>query len=312
LVVVAYHDYACAAHASLEAIVRDFVDRYACGPLARGVLACAGCVIDGIVINDNLPWRVNIGHLRRSLQLDDLALINDFEAVAHGIHYLDPDATMRLPRTPVVAPQGIQVVVGPGTGLGSAVLLPDAPGSGVLGTEAGQMALAPHDALEDKVLSVLARKGGYVSYEQVLSGPGLVTLYRTLCTLQGANASLDSPAAVTRAARTHGDPLAYRTVQIFCAMLGGFVGDLAMACGASGGVWLAGGILPRIRQLLARSSFVERFHDKGSMRTYLERISVRLMEHGQLGVIGAASWYLDHVGRIGNVIETSGGGRPVT
>lgn len=308
---VAYHDYACAEYASLEAIVRDFLDRHACGPVVRGVLACAGYAIDGVVVNDNLPWKVDVDRLRRVLQLDDLALINDFEAVAHATRYLDPSATTLLPPTPAVAPQGVQVVVGPGTGLGSAIVLPDASGPAVLATEAGQMALAPHDALEDRILSLLARKGEHVSYEHVLSGPGLVTLYRSLCMLDGAPARLDSPAAVTRAALTRDDALAGRTLQVFCAMLGGFVGDLAMACGASGGVWLAGGILPRIREFLLRSDFVERFRDKGRMRAFLERIPVRLMEHGQLGVIGAAGWYLGQESRSGPATQPNGSGRPM-
>ncbi|HET7664021.1 MAG TPA: glucokinase [Rhodanobacteraceae bacterium] len=298
--VLAYHKYICAEHASLEAIVRDFLDHHASEPVTRGALACAGYEIDGVVINDNLPWKVSIEGLRQSLQLDDLALINDFEAVAYATQYLDPTSAMLLSHTDQAARKGPQVVVGPGTGLGSAVLLSGDPQPTVLATEAGQIALAPGNALEMDILRVLASTNEHVSCEHALSGPGLTNLYRALCTLEGATPAQDSPEAITHAANAGDDPLARKALEVFCAMLGSFAGDLAMLYGASGGVWLAGGILPKIRDFLACSTFVERFLDKGRMRAFLERVPVRLMEHGQLGVIGAAGWYLDHEGSISN------------
>lgn len=311
--VLAYHKYICAEHESLEAVVQDFLGRHAHEPVTRGALACAGYVIDDVVINDNLPWRVAINELRQVLQLDDLALINDFEAVAYATQYLDPASALTLSRATAATREGPQVVVGPGTGLGSAVLLPGDPRPTVLATEAGQIALAPGSTMEADILRVLARAGEHVSYEHALSGPGLLNLYQALCTLENATPNLDSPEAVTRAAiDAPVDLLARRTLEVFCAMLGSFAGDLAMLYGASGGVWLAGGILPKIRDFLARSAFFERFLDKGRMRAFLERVPVRLMEHGQLGVIGAAGWYLDHPGRTSKAPEQSGDDRPAT
>lgn len=297
--VLAYHKYTCTEHASLEAIVRDFLLHHAQAPVNCCALACAGYVIDGVVINDNLPWKVSIDHLRRSLQLDDLALINDFEAVAYATRYLDPASATLLTHALDQSADGAQVVVGPGTGLGSAAILPTRQGSMVLPTEAGQISLAPGTPLEADILRVLASTGEHVSCEHTLSGPGLINLYNALCTLDGTAPALDTPEAVTAAALAGNDARAQHTLDVFCAMLGGFAGDLAMLYGASGGVWLAGGILPKIRKFLQRSTFVERFLDKGRMRAFLERVPVRLMEHGQLGVLGAAGWYLDHNGQTG-------------
>lgn len=294
--VLAYHKYTCADYTDLEAIVRDFLEHHAQGPVKRGALACAGYVIDGVVINDNLPWKVSIDALRRDLDLSDLVLINDFEAVAYATQYLDPTSAMPLTHPAHATPAGAQVVVGPGTGLGSAVLLPGQNHPTVLATEAGQIALAPGNALEADILRVLAQTGEHVSCENALSGPGLINLYRALCTLHGVTPNLDSPEAVTTTALAGDDAHARQTLEVFCAMLGSFAGDLTMLYGASGGVWLAGGILPQIRDFLLRSTFVERFLDKGRMRAFLERVPVRLMEHGQLGVIGAAGWYMDHGG----------------
>ncbi len=297
--VLAYHKYVCAEHPSLEAIIHDFLEHHAQTRATHCALACAGYVIDGVVINDNLPWKVSSDALRRVLQLDDLALINDFEAVAYATQYLDPASAMPLTQGTGPAPSGAQVVVGPGTGLGSAALLPTPQGSMVMPTEAGQIALAPGTPLEADILRVLATAGRHVSCEHALSGPGLINLYRALCTLDRATPALATPEAVTSAALTGEDARARRTLEVFCGLLGSFAGDLAMLYGAAGGVWLAGGILPKFRTFLQRSTFVERFLDKGRMRAFLERVPVRLMEHGQLGVIGAAGWYLDHTGRTG-------------
>lgn len=304
--VLAYHKYTCVEHASLEAIIRDFLEHHVQAPAHCCALACAGYVIDGVVINDNLPWKVSIDSLRRTLQLDDLALINDFEAVAYATQYLDPASATLLTRRPDPVPEGAQVVVGPGTGLGSAVLLPSPQGPMVLPTEAGQIALAAGTPLEADILRVLADSGEHISCEHALSGPGLFNIYRALCTLDAVAPGLDSPEAVTAAALAGDDARARRTLEVFCAMLGSFAGDMAMLYGASGGVWLAGGILPKFRKFLQRSAFVERFLEKGRMRAFLERVPVRLMDHGQLGVIGAAGWYLDHNGRTGKRIGPDG------
>ncbi|HEX7342360.1 MAG TPA: glucokinase [Rhodanobacteraceae bacterium] len=308
--VLAYQKYTCADHPDLESIVHDFLEHHAQGPVRYGALACAGYVIDGVVINDNLPWKVAVDALRHRLDLSELVLINDFEAVAYATQYLDPGAATPLTRPADVSPKGPEVVVGPGTGLGSAVLLPGDAQPTVLATEAGQIALAPGNMLEADILRVLAEAGEHVSYEHALSGPGLINLYNALCTLEGATPALASPEAITAAALADNDAMARRTLDVFCGMLGGFAGDLAMLYGASGGVWLAGGILPQIRDFLVRSSFVERFLDKGRMRAFLERVPVRLMEHGQLGVIGAAGWYLDHGSPEKQRTEQGGGTGP--
>jgi glucokinase len=183
--------------------------------------------------------------------------------------------------------------MGPGTGLGSAVLLPGRPHATVLATEAGQIALAPGNEREIEILRLFARERAYVPFEHALSGPGLLNLYRAVCSLRCAPVALAQPAAVTAAALARSDAAAVETLEVFCGLLGSFVGDLVLLYGARGGVFLAGGILPQIRELLLHSRFAERFFNKGVMRAYLEQIPVRLMEHGQLGVIGAAGLYLD-------------------
>ncbi|HET6431562.1 glucokinase [Dyella sp.] len=290
----AYQRYACAEWPSLTAVLEDFVAHVApAAPIEQCAVASAGYVLGDAIVNDNLPWPVSIREIRERLGLAQLAVINDFEAVAYATQFLTGADTLGVIDNAAPAAAGPVLVMGPGTGLGSAVLLPGAHGPSVLATEAGQIALAPGNEREIAILRVLARERSHVSFEHALSGPGLINLYRALCELNGRVPALSLPAEVTRSALDRSDPAAVEALDVFCGLLGSFVGDLVLLYGARGGVFLAGGILPQIRELLLKSTFAERFFNKGVMRAYLQQVPVRLMEHGQHGVIGAAGLYLD-------------------
>lgn len=290
--VLAYRKFTCADFMGLPELLSAFVERDATLQARRCVIACAGQAIGDTVINDNLAWRVSLSRLREALAFDDVALLNDFEALAYALDDVKSTDSLLL-CGPEAHGDGPALVVGPGTGLGAAVRLATHGGAQVLATEAGQMDFAPCTARERAVLAKLAPDDGYVPYERILSGPGLLTLYLTLCSLRGQSPRLATPEAITAAARADSDADAVETVDIFCAVLGSFVGSLALAFMANGGVYLAGGVLPEMRQLLQRSRFVNRFLDKGGMREFLLRVPVRLIEHGRHGVLGAAHWYID-------------------
>jgi glucokinase len=292
--VLEYRRYACAEWPSLTAVLKDFVAQLSSGThVEHCAVASAGYVLGDAIVNDNLPWPVSIRDIRESLGINRLAVINDFEAVAYATQFMTQGDTVPVIETSAPQVEGPVLVMGPGTGLGSAVLFPGKPHATVLPTEAGQVALAPGNELEIEILRLLARDRAHVSFEHALSGPGLINLYRAICTLRGATPSLQLPADVTRSALERSDAAAVEALNVFCGLLGSFVGDLVLLYGARGGVYLAGGILPQIRDLLLTSTFAERFFNKGVMRPFLQQVSVRLMEHGQLGVIGAAGLYLD-------------------
>jgi glucokinase len=184
--------------------------------------------------------------------------------------------------------------VGPGTGLGAAVRIPTADGSVVLATEAGHAAFAPASDCEIEILRILRRKDSHIETERLLSGPGLFNIYTALCELRGVDAKLSEPAAITQTALDGSDTTAREALDVFCGLLGSVIGDFVLMYGPRGGVYLAGGILPRIKDYLIKSDFYARFLDKGAMRPVLERVPVMLVEYGQLGVLGAAGWYLAH------------------
>lgn len=289
--ILSYRKYRCADYSSLDAILADFASHNT--QVQDCVIATAGyAMADGTVISANLPWPLSAEKIRTQLGFRNVHLVNDFEAVAHAAAHIDDSQVLQL-TGPSHAGRGPMLVIGPGTGLGAAVWIPLDQGSVVLATEAGQASLAATTALEIAVLQQMLRTRPHVSIEQALSGPGLLNLYNALCAIRQAAPVHLTPDAISSAACDGSDPLAVETLQLFCGILGSTIGDMALLYGVQGGVYLAGGILPKISQFLLGSCFVERFLNKGPMGKALQSIPVKLVEHGQLGVIGAASWYLE-------------------
>ena len=292
-VVAAYRKYRCAEYPTLTAIFEDFLGGQDRAGITRGAIACAGYVLDDAVINANLPWPISLKQIRADLGLADLRVVNDFTAIAFATaHVTERDVTpVAVAAEPIAGPV---LVVGPGTGLGAAVRIPGARSSVILSTEAGQAALTASTATEIDVLSMLLAERAHVPTEHILSGPGLVNLHAALGRLRDVKVQERSPREIAETAMAGTDTLAREALQTFCGWLGSVVGNLVMLYGAQGGVYLAGGILPQIREFLLRSDFVARFREKGAMRPMLERVPVNLIEHGQLGVLGAAGWFLEN------------------
>jgi glucokinase len=285
-----FERYRCADFAGLSDIFARFLADQGRARATRAAIAIAGYVLDDAIINKNLPWSVSLAQVRGALGLDDLQIVNDFTAVAHATNFVAARDVTTIAAT--AAPlQGPVLVVGPGTGLGAAVRIPTARSTVILSTEAGQSALTASTQLEIDVLRVLLREATHVPVEHILSGPGLANLYTALATLRGAKAAARTPREIAESASDGSDALAVEALRVFCGWLGSVVGNLVLVYGAQGGVHLAGGILPQIKDFLVRSDFTARFRDKGQMREVLERVPVHLIEHGQLGVIGAAQWY---------------------
>jgi len=290
---IAYRVFACAQFPTLSTLLQAFIDAEVRAPLKHCVLACAGQIVGNEVVNDNLAWPIDLAELRQTLGLDEVAVLNDFEALAYALDGPLADGGRHLcgPDTHVSGPT---LVIGPGTGLGAAVHFPGPDGGFVLATEAGQMDFAPNSVRERAVLAHLAPHGGYVEFERIVSGPGLLTIYVALCSLDGETPLLATPEAVSLAAVARGDVYAVEAMEIFCAALGSFAGNLAMSFMATGGVYLAGGFLASIFDLLKHSAFEQRFLHGRSARTLLSHVPVRVTEHGRHGVQGAAQWYLRH------------------
>ncbi|MBX9751824.1 MAG: glucokinase [Roseococcus sp.] len=255
----------------------------ALGPAQAAILAIAGPIEGDHARLTNGDWTFDAPALAAALGLARLRLVNDLEAMAWALPALTA-ADVEPWQEGIGTPGAPQAIIAPGTGLGVAGFL---PGHGALATEAGHMGFAPRDATEAALLAWLQARQGAVSVEDFLSGIGLVTLHDGLAELRGAALPRRDGAEISAAAAS-GCPVAREAVAVFGQALGGFCGDVVLALGARGGVYLAGGVAQALAGMLPRAGFLERLQDRPRMRGYLARIPVRLIRHPQPGLLGLA------------------------
>jgi glucokinase len=254
----------------------------------RACFAVASPIRPGEVQLTNATWRFDPAELGRDLGIAGLIAVNDFAAQARGAP-LTPDAEIveiNEGRPVLNAPRA---VLGPGTGLGLGLLIPDGESLRVVATEGGHAAFAPRTELEMEVAGILSREYDFVSWERVLSGRGLVNIHRALCQIEGEAWPGHRPEAITEEAKTDPDSLSARVVEFFCTVLGGYAGDVAVLTGARGGIYLGGGILPHIRELLEASGFMGHFVNRVPMNQYAADTPVRLIRCDSAALRGAAA-----------------------
>jgi len=264
----------------------------------------AGPVRNGRVETSNLPWVVESSHLAQELRLDSVSLINDLEAQAWGIQCLAPTDTVALnPGPNHHTPTGNQAVIAAGTGLGEAGLIWDGERQHIFACEGGHCDFAPRTELEIELLRYLLARFGHVSYERILSGPGLVNVYLFLKDthrgeepqwLRDEIAAGDPGAAISKAAVSAKVPLAEQALDLWITIYGAEAGNLALKVLASGGVFLAGGIAPKILPKLSGPLFLQAFLHKGRMQPLLEAIPVRVITNEKTGLLGAACYGARH------------------
>ena len=266
---------------------KAFLESWGGAKPTRGVFAVAGPVDVDEVVFTNSPWRFRPAALAGQVGIGELRIINDFAAMSRGAVAVPREEL--IPIEAGTALEGAPVAVtGPGTGLGLGLVVKAGGKISVIATEGGHAAFAPQDETEIEVLRFIRREHPFVSYERVLSGRGLVNLHRALCALRGATRVTLRPDEITAAAIAGTLPIAREATEMFCAILGAYVGDVAVMIGARGGVILAGGILPKILPILKASRFNERFVARDPMRAYLEAIPVDLLVSETAALIGAA------------------------
>ncbi|MDZ7923195.1 MAG: glucokinase [Marinagarivorans sp.] len=251
--------------------------------------AIAGPVIDGVVQMTNLSWKFSCKAVAEEFGFKAFEAINDFAAVAAGVPIMGRDHLITLKEgTP--AKGGNKAVFGPGTGLGVAgvinhngLWLPNP-------CEGGHVNIAPSSAFEADVIKAAMVHLGHVSAESFISGPGLVNLYNAICEVEGRTPNNYEPSDVTTKAVDGSDATCRTTLETFCSLIGSFAGNLALTYGATGGIYLAGGILPRFSDFIKTSDFATKFAHKGPMSSYVENIPAYLITHPELAFNGAAAW----------------------
>jgi glucokinase len=265
------------------------LQRLGCAQLPPvAVLAFAGPVDEGRAVMTNTGWDTAVGELRRRFGFSQVRLLNDYAALALSLEHLGEDDRLRIgPACPDA--RGTQAVLGPGSGLGVAALVKADTAGLPLVSEGGHVTMPAADALEADLLAALRADFGHVSAERLLSGPGLANIHRALARVDGLEVATPSPAEITRRALDGSDAYCRRVLDRFCLLLGGFAGNVALAYGARGGVFLGGGILPRFPDFLAASGFRARFEDKGRFRDYLAAIPTWLIVRRDAAFVGLAA-----------------------
>lgn len=238
---------------------------------SRAALALAAPILEDHVEMTNLEWSFSQISLQVGLGVRRLLVLNDFEAMAWSLLDLDPEHLSQIGRGEVHE-RGARAVLGPGSGLGVSGLVPHPEGWAAISGEGGHVTLAATTSDESEVIEILKERYGHCSAERVLSGPGLVNLYHALSEIAGRGMPKVEPDDVTSLA-LKGEPLAASTMDMFFRLLGTVAGDLAVTLGARGGVYITGGIVPRVVNLLAASEFRSRFEAKGRYRAYMSGIA---------------------------------------
>ena len=280
---------------SLEEILQRFLGSASIAPLQGACFAVAGPVVDGKCKTTNLPWELDEAQLGEALRTR-VRLLNDLEGAAHGLLSIAPNELEVL--QPGLKRQGNVALIAAGTGLGEAILVRAGDRHHVIASEGGHADFAPRTDLETALLGYLRKAHGHVSYERLLSGPGLHNIYRFLrdcghgaepAWLTERLATGDPSAVISEAALSASDPLCAAALDLFVSIYGAEAGNLALKSLALGGVFVSGGIAPKILPKLRNGSFVKGFNDKGRLAGLMRSLEVTVVLNPRLALIGAAT-----------------------
>jgi len=294
--VLAERRFDSAAFTSLEQVVAAFLSDFPSISLAAACFGVAGPVEGGRAKITNLPWQIDEASIAAEFHIPQVRLINDFQAVAYGIEALE---SQDLATLQAGAPQecGVRAVIGAGTGLGEGFMVWQGDYYAAFPSEGSHADFAPVDALQIELQRCLAARYGHVSYERLLSGPGLVNIFEFLrnsrgqqatSELQSAMKAGDPAAAISDFAIGGKDDLAVSALDLFARIYGAEAGNLALKVLARGGVYIAGGIAPQIMGKLEDGEFLRAFADKGRFAGLLGDIPVHVVLNPKVGLMGAA------------------------
>lgn len=299
LVEIVKKQFASRDFSSLGDVIIKFEQENDTPAIEAACFGIAGPVIDGRCRTTNLPWDIATHGLREQLGIEKIHLLNDLESTAYGMLYLKDDEFVDLNATGR-SHKGNCAVIAAGTGLGEAILYYDGDKFTPIGSEGGHCDFAPVTSQQDNLLKWMRKRyPGHVSYERILSGPGIFTLYEFLveqdfapqpAMMLGLEQGVDKSAMVSKCALEQNDPLCLETLRLFAEIYGAEAGNLALKSMALGGVFVGGGIAPKILPVLTNHHFMNGFVTKGRFEEMLRGIQVKIALNPETSLIGAAQF----------------------
>ncbi len=278
----------CADHADFHAAVSAYLQSVPEGRIAHAAVAIANPVAGDAVRMTNYHWQFSIEQMRARLGFDTLVVVNDFTALAMSLPRLRVEDRRQVGGGES-RPKSVVGLIGAGSGLGVSGLIPADDGWVALGTEGGHTSFSPHDELELVILRYAWRRYPHVSFERLLSGPGIALIHAALADRDSVSAEALAAPEITRRALAGNDPRCVETLDAFCAILGTAAANLAVTQGAFGGVYIGGGIVPRLGAYFDRSPFRARFEDKGRFSDYCKGIPTFVITAEHATFIGVSA-----------------------
>lgn len=278
-------EYPCAEFITLDAALAQYFATLT-SDVKHLCIGIACPVEDDVVSMTNLSWTFSQKGLKEKLRLTSLHVINDYTAMSLAVPFLDQNEQIQIGAGDA-QPDAVKVVFGPGTGLGVSHIIKVGNKWLSLDGEGGHMSFAPNTSQQADVLLLLQEQFGHVSAERLLSGQGLVNIYHALTRLSGKQPLYFEAAQVTQAALANECAIATQTLHLFCQCMGAFAGNLALNLSCKGGVYIAGGIVPRFVEFFQSSEFRTYFESKGRFQQYLSTIPTYLITHDNPGLLGA-------------------------
>jgi len=295
--------YSSRRASSLEDIVKSFLAKHP-ARVSKACFGIAGPVIGGRVKTTNLPWDVSEARMKKKLQLSHVCLINDLAATALAVPLLNRKELLPLNRAEARKGQNL-AIISPGTGLGTGFLIPWGGRYIPISSEGGHVDFSPNSKAEAELWQYLHEEYGHVSIERVISGPGLVNIYSWLkhsgryrepAWLAKKFEEMEPAAAISEVGLANGHPLCVEALDVFVSILGAAAGNLALTAMTTGGVYLGGGIPPKILPKLQEPLFIQAYKNKGRFTKVLEKIPVRVILNDKAALLGAAQCGFDMEG----------------
>jgi glucokinase len=277
----------CADFLGLEQAARHYLEGVGVSGVKEAAFDVATAVTGDLIKLTNSPWAFSIEQTRRALGMDRLLMINDFTALALSLPLLEAQELRKVGGSEGVKGAAIGLI-GAGTGLGVSGLIPCGSGWVPIQGEGGHVAFSPMDEREDGVLRILRERHGHVSTERIVSGPGLVAVYEALCALDKIGAKALKPEQVAELGLAQADQQCAEALSVFCAALGTTAGNLVVTLGARAGLYIGGGVVPRLGDYFLRSPFRARFEHKGRFSKYVSEVPAWIILAEQPALRGLA------------------------